>query len=309
MQHICFGINDTIILFLSFIRSNTRIITAIQVAAQDLLQEFQKWDFKERNIPFLQYAQKTSAGVPSKKDRKETKLHTERVEEERYNTIKFRGIFDYDEGDVQKEKYVILRALKYTQLIGRGLVDQYGNLDANEVDSLVSSLYSLPQKIVYAILKPQQEHVDDIVQSLLQFAKESMPEEQITEEKIRHLLADAGTALALNILNDIAFNATNKSTIHALESYSPHNNAKILRLMMQENTGDTAAFVQDAIALQKEIGADPYAKMLIARIAYKHIIYQENIDSRAISRLISGNVLNERSKPTLLLSKGTGSQS
>lgn len=310
MQHICFGINDTIILFLSFIRSNTRIITAIQVAAQDLLQEFQEWDFKERNIPFLQYAQKTSAGVPSKKDRKETKLHTERVEEERHNTIKFRGIFDYDEGDVQKEKYVILRALKYTQLIGRGLVDQYGNLDANEVDSLVSSLYSLPQKIVYAILKPQQEHVDDIVQSLLQFAKESMPEEHITEEKIRHLLADAGTALALNILNDIAFNATNKSTIHALESYSPHNNnAKILRLMMQENTGDTAAFVQDAIALQKEIGADPYAKMLIGRIAYKHIIYQENIDSRAISRLISGNVLNERSKPTLLLSKGTGSQS
>ena len=44
---------------------------------------------------------------------------------------------------------MILRALKYTQLLGRGLVDQYGNLDANEVDSLVGALYSLPQKIVY----------------------------------------------------------------------------------------------------------------------------------------------------------------
>ena len=310
MQHICFGINDTIILFLSFIRSNTRIITEIQTAAQDLLKEVQEWDFKERNIPFLQCAQRTTAGVPSQKDRKETKLHTERVEEKRHNTIKFRGIFDYDEGDVQKEKYVILRALKYTQLIGRGLVDQYGNLDANEVDSLASALYSLPQKIVYAILKPQQEHIDDIVQSLLRFVMENMPEERITEEKIRHLLADAGTTLALNILNDISFNAANKSTIHALESYSLQNyNAKILRLMMQENAGDTAAFVQNAIALQKEIGTDPYAKMLISRIAYKHIIYQENVDSRAISRLISGNVLNDRSKPALLLTKGDGSQS
>lgn len=61
--------------------------------------------------------------------------------------------------------------------------------------------------------------------------------------------------------------------------------------MMQENVGDTSVFVQNAIALQREIGNDPYAKMLIGRIAYKHIIYQENIDSREISRLISGNKL------------------
>ena len=310
MQHICFGINDTIILFLSFIRSNTKIITGIQMAAQDLLKEFHEWDFRESNIPFLQRAQKTSASVPSKKDRKETKLHTEQVEEKRHNTIKFRGIFDYDESDVQKEKYMILRALKYTQLLGRGLVDQYGNLDANEVDSLVGALYSLPQKIVYAMLKPQQEHIDDTVQRLLQFVKKAMPEEHITEDKIRQLLADVGTTLALNILNDIAFNAANKSTIHALESYTSQKyNAKILRLMMQENVGDTSVFVQNAIALQREIGNDPYAKMLIGRIAYKHIIYQENIDSREISRLISGNILNDRSKTTLLLSKESASQS
>ena len=143
------------------------------------------------------------------------------------------------------------------------------------------------------MLKPQQEHIDDTVQRLLQFVKKAMPEEHITEDKIRQLLADVGTTLALNILNDIAFNAANKSTIHALESYTSQKyNAKILRLMMQENVGDTSVFVQNAIALQREIGNDPYAKMLIGRIAYKHIIYQENIDSREISRLISGNIFS-----------------
>ena len=232
-------------------------------------------------------------------------MQTERVEQERHNSISFRGIFDYDESDVQKERYVVLRALKYTELIGRGLADQYGNLDAEEVDALVSALYSLPQRIVYAVLKPHQDKSEEIVLSLLHFAKEKLPGEQITEEKIRQLFADAGTTLALNILNDIAFNSSNHSTIHALQSHpSANQNDKIMCLMMQENVGDTAQFVQSAIALIKEIGGNPYARMLISRIAYKHIMYQENIDSREINRLISGKVLNEHARTSLLLGRG-----
>ena len=52
MQHICFGINDTIILFLSFIRSNTGIITSIQKSAQELLQNFPRWNFEEKTFHF-----------------------------------------------------------------------------------------------------------------------------------------------------------------------------------------------------------------------------------------------------------------
>ena len=74
--------------------------------------------------------------------------------------------------------------------------------------------------------------------------------------------------------------------------------------MMQENVGDTAQFVQSAIALIKEIGGNPYARMLISRIAYKHIMYQENVDSREINRLISGKVLNEHARTSLLLGRG-----
>lgn len=182
------------------------------------------------------------------------------------------------------------------------MVDQYGSLDADEVDSLVSALYLLPQKIVYAMLKPYQENSEKLVHSLFLFAKDRLPEKHITQEKIQQLLADAGTVLALNVLNDIAFNSSNQSTIHALQRYSPQNqNDKIMCLMMQENVGNTTEFVQDAIALMKEIGSNPYARMMIGRIAYKHIVYQDNIDSREINKLISGKVLNERSKVTMLL--------
>ena len=85
-------------------------------------------------------------------------------------------------------------------------------------------------------------------------------------------------------------------------------NGKILRLMMEENVGNTAEFVQRAIALRKEVHDDHYARMLVAQIARKHIIYSGNIDHREVNKLLSGGVLATETKPSLLLAKGTGNK-
>lgn len=307
MEHICFGINDTIILFLSFIRSNTKIITDIAAAALKLLDEYPEWDFNKRNLPFLHQSDGLPEKIPSSKEKKEAHKQVEQVEKERHEGIKFRSIFDYDENDVKKTKYVVLRALKYTELVGRALIDQYGALDADEIDTMLTAIFSVPQKVIYATLKPYQDHCKEIIQNILNFAQENLPEEKIDEAQIRILFGQAGTILALNVLNDIAFNCSNESTITVLRTAS-HNtvNHKILQLMMEENTGDTAEFVSRAIALHKELDNVPYAKVLIAQIARKHIIYTASMDHREIDKLLGGKVLSAASKPNLLLSKGTG---
>lgn len=307
MEHICFGINDTIIVFLSFIRSNTQIILKVAEQAQALLAEYPEWNFVERNIPFLHQTPELTGKMPSPKERKEAHQQTEKIEKERHDIIKFRGIFDYDENDVKKPRYLVARALKYTQLVGRAFVDQFGALEADEIDKLVETLYTAPQKIIFAVLKPYQEHCEQIVKSLCSFAEERIPEAHFTEEKIRELFGAAGTVLALNIMNDIAFNAANENTINVLRKWPAQNdNHKIFELMLEENTGNTAEFVQKAIALRKELEKSPFAKMLIAQIARKHIIYNGSIDHREVSKLLSGKVLAASNKPGLLLSKGTG---
>lgn len=312
MEHICFGINDTIILFLSFIRSNTKMITSIAVNALTLLDEYPEWDFADENLPFLHQSGGFSETPPSGKERKETHKQIERIEQKRHSAITFKGIFDFDENDVKKKKYLILRALKYAELVGRALVDQYGALDADEIDKMLAALYVVPQKVIYATLKPYQEHNDEIVKNILDFAQkniseEKIKEEKINEEKVRELLSQAGTVTALNILNDIAFNCANEGTIPVLRAAPCASvNHKILRLMMEENTGNTQEFVTKAIELRKELDALPYAKALIAQIARKHIIYTSSIDHREIDKLLSGKVLAATTKPALLLSKGTG---
>lgn len=307
MEHICFGINDTIILFLSFIRSNTKMITNIAVDALALLDEYPEWDLVGRNIPFLYQSDGLSEKLPSGKERKEAHKQIEQVEKERHTAIKFRGIFDFDENDVQKNKYLVLRALKYAELVGRALVDQYGALDGDEIDKMLDALYIVPQKVIFATLKPYQEHSDEIVKNILAFAQKNIPEEKIDEAQVRELLGQAGTVLALNILNDIAFNCSNEGTIPVLRMAPCLSvNHKILQLMMEENAGNTQEFVSKAIALRKELDSIPYAKVLIAQIARKHIIYTSSIDHREIDKLLSGKVLAATAKPALLLSKGTG---
>ena len=307
MEHICFGINGTIILFLSFIRSNTKMITGLAVDAVNLLDKYPEWNFAEKNIPFLHQSGGLSEKIPSGQERKEAHKQLEQVEQERHMAVKFRGIFDYDENDVQKTQYLILRALKYAELVGRAMIDQYGALDADEIDKMLTALYTVPQKVIFAILKPCQEHSDEIVKSILEFAQKNIPEEKIDENQVRELLGQTGTVLALNILNDIAYNCSNEGTISVLRTAPCLSaNHRILQLMMEENAGNTQEFVSKAIALRKELDAIPYAKILIAQIARKHIIYTSSIDHREIDKLLSGKVLAATTKPALLLSKGTG---
>ena len=272
-----------------------------------MLSEYVEWNFAERNIPFLHQTPDLASKVPSAKERKEANQKTEKIEKERHDIIKFRGIFDYDENDVKKPQYLIERALKYTQLVGRAFVDQFGALDAEEVDELVETLYVAPQKLIYAVLSQYQKHSEEIIKSLCVFAEERMPEAHFTEEKIRQFFGEAGTVLALNVMNDIAYNAANENTIGVLREWPAQNeNHKIFELMLEENAGDTSEFVQRAITLRKELLESPFAKMLVSQIARKHIIYNGNIDHREIDKLLSGDVLAAESKPTLLLSKGTG---
>lgn len=302
MNYICFGINDTIILFLSYIRNNTNVILNIAKTAADLLENFPELDFDKNNVPFVKQSLNVPNAVPSKKEKKEATNNIEEIERARQNNIKFKGIFDFNESDVNKERYKILRALKYTRLIGRILVEQYGELEAEEVDIIIKYLYSLPQKIIFALLNPYQEHYKEISDSLMEYASNTSPNEKITEDDIREALGLAGALLTLNLMNDIAYNSTNKLTMDALRDVQTSNsNYSIMKLMFEENLGKNSNFVSNAIELFKKYESDPFVRMLISQIARKHIIYNFDINHSQVERLISAGILSNKGKPLLLL--------
>ena len=97
------------------------------------------------------------------------------------------------------------------------LVDQYGNLEAEDLDVMLKILYEAPQKILYAALKPYQEHYDEIISDLEKYVAEVAPDERISRADLQNMLSSAATTLSLNVMNDIAYNSANRNTIGVLD--------------------------------------------------------------------------------------------
>ncbi len=306
MNRICFGINETIILFLSFIRSNTRIIMKIAYKAFDLLKDYDEWNITENNLPLLTQPLKFSNQLPSEEERKEAKQNTERMEKTKQEIVKFKGALDFNENDVEKERFVLLRSLKFIMLIANTLVDQYGSFDTEELELMSLALYSLPQKLIYAFLKPYHDNLDKHVQELMEFAKENFDDEKISEDDIKEMIGKASVIYALNVLNTVAYRASNQNTMIALREFTCKTpNYSIMKLMMEENSNDSNEFVSKAISLFKENHGqnDMFVKSLISLITRKHIMYSD-VDRRQVDKLISAKVLSSKSKKELLLSRG-----
>ena len=248
--------------------------------------------------------------VPSVQEKQAAKKDIERVERERHEMIRFKGIFDYNEEDADKPQFIAQRAFKYIQIVGRALVDQYGALPSSDIERMIDVIYKVPQKVIYSVLIPIQMHYEKLVNRLFIFISEKTKREEdskekVTEEKVRTLLSQAGTALALNILNDIAYIVSNDSTMTVLVDVPADSiNYRIFELMMEENAGNTSAFVSRAISLRSNLASFPNATSLIAQIARKHILFYGNIDHKQIDRLVSGKVLSVNNKGLLLLEKG-----
>ena len=302
MNHICFGINRTIILFLSYIRSNTRIIIEIASKASELLVDYPELSFDENNIPFISCTVAKPACIPSHEEREEATREVEKIEKQRHDVIEFRDIFDFNEEDVNKEKYKVLRALCYVRLLGRMLVDQYGNLEAEDLDVMLKILYEAPQKILYAALKPYQEHYDEIISDLEKYVAEVAPDERISRADLQNMLSSAATTLSLNVMNDIAYNSANRNTIGVLDRVPlPNSNHEIHNLMMCENVGNSDVFVERAHALREKYKDDPFICYMISRIAQKHLFYKPKVDKRVTDKMISYKLLSRKAKKMALV--------
>ena len=157
ISQICFGINDLIIVFLSYLMRNNSLIMRLAAQTFKHIEDSPSWNIESQNLPFLNDIEDTTKGIPTSQEKNEVKRQTEIVEQERHEVIKFRNAFDYSEQDI--EKFKTIRALKCCQIISRVLVDQYGALEADEVDGIIETIYTIPPQIVYAHLKPVQDNI------------------------------------------------------------------------------------------------------------------------------------------------------
>lgn len=283
LENICFGINSDIVLFISYILNNTRILTSISNYAGKLLEPWDAIDLSNKNISLLHNIPLEQITPPTDEEKKKYETGREKSEEDNYSeeVIEAKGLFDYDDSSIDQYQYRLVRALKYTEMICKSLPAFHSKLKLNQKQDLVESIYLYPRKIVFALLRPLDMYSKEICKDILEFAEQNGKRKKdgsdYTNDDILRMLNDTARANMLSIFDHFSEIATSPKSFDLLMAKNPVDISESLeRLLMIESTGNTDRLVKEADSLLKEYQRTEYDTM-IRLIVRKHLLTNKEL--------------------------------
>ena len=283
LLNICFGINSDIILFMSYLMNNTRIIMSIMTNAGDLLAPWKLLSFGEKSISILHNSTSEEISPPTEKERKEYETAKEENEEKHCseNVIEAKGLFEYNDADIDKYPYRLSRAIKYTEMICKALPSFNSSLKLSQKRELVQAIYNYPRKIVFAMLRPLDINLDEIKRDLLDFVKRGNIKkengEEYSEKDILVVIQDSARATMLSVFDYFAEISTSPKSLELLlEKEAEDVSEMIQRLMIIESYGNTDALLREAETLLKTYSKTEY-EVMIKLVVRKHLLTNKNL--------------------------------
>lgn len=283
IQNICFGLNSEIVLFITYILNDISMIKQIAQKIEALTYDWEELKLKSPNISILS-GNSTLISPPSKVDEEEYSKNKEKNEEIRYSntTISAKGVFDYDETEVEQQRYIILRAIKYVEMLCRALPAFSRILKKDEKNKLASNIYSYSRKIVFAILSPLNENFNEICEEFYTLVSSDdfleKHNKQISKKDIEEMFIAYSQAVLLGLFDHFSELCTNSKTKkylfnNEIEDYSE----QIFRLMISKTVADSELVLSEA---EKAIKTnDELTKMLGRMIVKRYLIINKNISS------------------------------
>lgn len=283
LENICFGINADIVLFISYILNNTRMLTSISNYAGELLKPWDAVSLSDKNISLLHNVPFEQINPPSEEEKKKYESEKEKSEETHYSEdiIEAKGLFDYDDTDIDQYQYRLVRALKYTEMICKALPAFHSKLKLNQKNDLVESIFLYPRKIIFALLRPLDMNLKEICEDIVNFAEQNNKKKKdgssYTNDDIQQMLSDSARAIMLSTFDHFSELATSPKSFDLLMAKNTEDISESLeRLLMIENTGNTDRLLKEADSLLKEYQKTEYDTM-IRLIVRKHLLTNKEL--------------------------------
>lgn len=276
-QNICFNINGDILLFLSYITSNMKILRFIRMQAEEHMKDWVEFNMDEKNLGFLfKMACPEIKSLPSSEDRKCKEEREERFEKEvtQKDKIEKASLYEYNKADVDTEDYKLGQAIQFTNLVCKMLPGFNHRLRKDEKEAIASDIYLFPNKIIFKELRLIDEEFDTIVSIMMEYFKQR---KDVTEEIVKQAIVNVAENYILNIYDIFARVSVTDKTIDIMNMFNPQNtNHRIQHIMMLENLGRFKSFTGEANKLYDSTNLS-IVKSMISRIVYKHFLYNKNL--------------------------------
>lgn len=306
LKNICFGINSDIVLFISYLSSNLRVLKYFYENTKDYMQDWEELSIDKGNIDFLKTIKSDLVNLPNKEDKEKiSKLTVEQEKDLIYNEkIHTTDIYNYDEDSLDLLTNKLSKSLKYTQIISKILPSFEHLLKKEEKNEFVTSVYSFPNKILYCWLKDIDKNKKDIINEICRLIEENqqLNDKKAIREKAICFLDDVVTASILSIYDYISNLATNSITIRYLENfnYADNTNYKIQNLLMYETLNDIDEIVKRFHDLC-DSKSKPVAKLMAKKIVRKYlIIHGDELHPNKKQKLIGKHFSNKQQKYLLM---------
>ena len=237
----------------------------------------------DKNISLLHNVPLEQIKPPSNEEREKYQRVKEESEETQCSEdiIEAKGLFDYDDANIDQYQYRLVRALKYTEMICKALPAFHSRLKLNQKNDLVEYIYLYPRKIVFAILRPLDMNLKEICEDILNFAERNNKKKKdgnsYTNDDILDMLNDSARAIMLSLFDHFSEIATSPKSFDLLVKKNTEDISECLeRLLIIESTGDTDYLVKEAETLLKANLGIEYDAM-IRLIVRKHLLTNKEI--------------------------------
>lgn len=281
LTNVCFQINGDILLFLSYITSNVKILNPIMNSMIELMEEWNEFNFDDKEIKFLtvQTMPYVKPKLPDKEEKvkevqKKTEAEKTLVEEKQPDA---ESLYSYDESKVNSFGNKISKALTYLDLVAKILPNFRHILDGNDKREVVSKLYTYPNKLLYFMLKDIDDNIDRIIDDILAANPKTKKGMLITKDMLTKSVQAQAMAYILTIYDFVACTATagkGMEELNRLFSYEDNTNYILQNIMMEENYGNFQAFSKKAEKLYDKTGKE-MIKQMVSMVGRKYFLNHE----------------------------------
>lgn len=279
LKYSCFGINQDILLFISYITDNVRILRLIINMTEEFTAKWTEFDLKDNVPSFLKSEKHHDVELPQN-NAKEIEEKSEVNNEESLNVqMETVDIYDYSEDDVEKFLNQIIRACSLLIVVSKCLPNFEHNMRKADKDAFVEAIYKLPNKIFNLWATEVDKDKDELI---LYFKEQSQDyynrQKKVTDDDILRALQWAAMSFLLDLYNiAVSYSTKDNSSIYLNKyDYKCLKTYSLEHLMMLEKQSACEAFIIESQELVDDV-KNPIVLTMTRRIVGHALVFLDDL--------------------------------
>lgn len=295
LEYACFGINLSILMFVTYLAESKRFISAFLQALDKVTGSWLEFSFGMKELSHLNDMVLDGSDFlpPSQDD-----IALDRAADEEKDQLEIENasvdiinIYDYNEGDIVKLENQLTCAISLLSLVSRCLPNFEHKLKRQEKARLIQALYQAPNKIFYTWASAVETCQDMLIRLIREMETNEFTRKKYTGDQAKAILQRSSLSFLLELYYMIANSAYRENTYEYLVGADSSLVDFSMETHMLEQLAilDRAKKVPDFIALAiklRDRTKSSAARLATTRMAH-HFLIKGAPDSKQADRIRS----------------------